>query len=71
MNNQIDIGVSIPYRNSDFMEDIMASGIADSGLESNDVFYNDTTKQDTQMTDSEFDAFLDECGIGAERFKQW
>ncbi len=72
MNNQLDIGVSIPYRNSDFMDDIMASGIADSGIESTgDVFFEDNLQESEKMTDAEFDAFLEECGIGAERFKQW
>ncbi|WP_300451949.1 hypothetical protein [uncultured Helicobacter sp.] len=72
MKTQIDIGVSIPVRDSSFMDSIMASDIADSGMESTgDVFFEDNQKCDKKMTDAEFDAFLEECGIGAERFKQW
>lgn len=70
--DQLDIGVSIPVRNSDFMDSIMASGIADSGMESTgDVFFEDNPQEGEKMTDAEFDAFLEECGIGAEQFKQW
>ena len=73
MDNQVlDIGVSIPVRNSDFMDSIMASGIADSGMETTgDVFFEDKTQGSTKMTDAEFDAFLEEYGIDAEQFKQW
>ena len=72
MDNQLDIGVSIPVRNSDFMDSIMASGIADSGMESTgDVFFDDNLQEGEKMTDAEFDAFLEECGIGAEQFRQW
>lgn len=50
----------------------MNSGIADSGVESRgDVFFNYELKNTDEMTDDEFYAFLDECGIGAEQFKQW
>lgn len=34
MENVLDIGVSIPVRNSEFMDLIMNSGISDSGVES-------------------------------------
>lgn len=72
MDNQLDIGVSIPVRNSDFMDSIMASGIADSGMESTgDVFFEDNLQEGEKMTDAELDAFLEECGIEAEEFKRW
>lgn len=74
MNNQrvLDIGVSIPIRNSDFMNSIMTSGISDSGMETTgDVFFEDKLQGSKKMTDVEFDAFLEECGINAEQFKRW
>lgn len=72
MKNVLDIGVSILFRNSEFMDLIMNSGIADSGVESKgDVFFNYELKNTDEMTDDEFYTFLDECGIGAEQFKQW
>lgn len=72
MDNRLDIGVSIPVRNSDFMDLIMTSGIADSGVESTgDVFFEYGLENADKMTNAEFDDFLEECGIGAEQFKQW
>ena len=74
MNNQrvLDIGVSIPVRDSDFMDSIMASGMADSGMETTgDVFFEDKLQRNKKMTDAEFDTFLEECGINAEQFKRW
>lgn len=68
----IDIGVSIPYRNSNFMDRIIKSGIADSD-DCGDVYACDNLIDNTKskMSDDEFNAFLEECGIGAERFKNW
>lgn len=75
MNNQrkeIDIGVSIPIRNSDFMNSIMTSDISDSGMENTgDMFFEDKLQGNKKITDAEFDAFLEECGINAKQFKRW
>ena len=39
---ELDIGVSIPHRDTAFMDSIMQSYIADSGLESTgDVYFQD------------------------------
>ena len=71
-NTDVNIGVSIPYRNSDFMDRIMKSGIADCG-DSGDVYAYDNLIDiaKSKMSDEEFNNFLEECGIGADRFKNW
>lgn len=74
MQNELDIGVSIPVRNSDFMDLIMDSGIDDNGVARDSYFEHSTDNPDThkdKMTDDEFTEFLNECGIGAEQFYQW
>lgn len=69
MDNVLDIGVSIPARNSDFMDLIMDSGIDDNGV-ARDAYFEHGLKNADKMTDAEFDAFLEERGIGAELFKK-
>lgn len=68
----IDIGVEFDEpMDTSFMDDIMKSGIADSGLESNgDVFFEDTL-QGERMSDEEFDAFLRRHGISLKEFREW
>lgn len=68
----IDIGVEFDEpMDTSFMDDIMKSGIADSGLESNgDVFFEDSL-QGERMSDEEFDAFLERHGINAKEFREW
>ncbi|WP_104722221.1 hypothetical protein [Helicobacter mesocricetorum] len=72
-NTKLDIGVSIPKMDSRFMDSIMSSGIADSGIESTgDVFFEDNLKKSNDaMTEKEFELFLDEVGIGAKNFREW
>lgn len=54
-----------------FMDSIMSSSIADSGLESNgDVFFEDSM-QGERMSDEEFDSFLLGCGIDPKDFREW
>lgn len=54
-----------------FMDAIISSGIADSGLESNgDVFFEDNM-QGKKMNEEEFDSFLLECDIDPKDFREW
>lgn len=63
----LDIGVSIPHRDTAFMDSIMQSYIADSGLESTgDVYFQDNVPlehSECKISDDEFYAFLGEFGI--------
>lgn len=70
---EIDIGVSFEDNKMDtsFMDSIMQSGIADSGLESNgDVFY-EYKMQGKKASDDEFKSFLESCGISEKEFREW
>lgn len=69
----LDIGVSIPYRDTAFMDSIMQSHIADSGLESTgDVYFQDNAPlehNECKISDDEFYALLQEFGIERDEFE--
>lgn len=69
---ELDIGVKFDEPiDTSYMDDIMKSGIADSGLESNgDVFFENTL-QGERMSDEEFDKFLKRHGMSLKEFREW
>lgn len=69
---ELDIGVKFDEPiDTSYMDDIMKSGIADSGLESNgDVFFEGTL-QGERMSDKEFDEFLKRHGMSLKEFREW
>lgn len=71
----LDIGVRIPHRDTAFMDSIMQSHIADSGLESTgDVYFQDNAPlehSECKISDDEFYAFLGEFGIKREELDEW
>lgn len=60
----LDIGVKFDKPiDTSFMDDIMESGIADSGLDSRDFYFNDDLQRAQKINKEEFDAFLESHGI--------